>query len=279
MDSLKQTTLASISLTVLLLTSACAPIRATPFGEITETELFSINEQNKNRLPFTTSDLETEVRFALISDSHANYEDLERTVDRLNHEDVDFVMSLGDMTDLGLAFEYDVFLQMMSRLNKAWFSIIGNHDAIGSGKQIYQRHFGEYNNFFDHGGIRFVMFNNNRLDFLKEGIDWDWLEKVVNESSHPVVLFQHVNPWNKDYFDEASLDRLRKILDTNKVSVLFHGHQHKFSNQIYKNTLLQQVARTEGEQYALVSISNGQIEILNCQGGSCEKVSHTLTTF
>ena len=279
MENFKQLSIASISLTVLLLTSACAPIRATPFGEITETQLFSINDQNKSRLPFRTSDVDSEVRFALISDSHANYEDLDRTVDRLNREDVDFVMNLGDMTDLGLAFEYDVFLQMMSGLNKAWFSLIGNHDAIGNGKQIYKRHFGEYNNYFDHGGIRFVMFNNNRLDFLSEGIDWDWLEQVVNQSAHPVILFQHVNPWNKDYFDEASVLRLQKILDTNKVSVLFHGHQHKFSNQMYKNTLLQQVARTEKEQYALVSIVDGQIQILNCQGGSCEKISHTLTTF
>lgn len=257
---------------VMMVSLSCAPVRSSPFSEQTDTDAYGLNARSLSAVLNRYDD--SKLKFTLLSDSHANYEDLESTVRKVNALDSDFVVHLGDMTDLGLAVEYDGFISVMSRLQKPWFTVIGNHDTVGNGKNIYRRIFGPFNSSFDLGGFRFILFNNNKLDFYREGIDLDWLLGRVEESPFPVILFQHVDPFNRGYFDGTADLEIRRVLDTGKVVALFHGHLHVFRTSFYKNTIIQQIARTEDQQFAQVQLSAGNIQLDLCKGDRCETLRH-----
>jgi len=262
-----------ILLSLLTITAACTPMRASPFSEKVETDLTNSNDSTiallQNRLNHMSYD-EKPVRFALLADSHGNYRDLEKTVHLLNKKAVDFTVHLGDMTDLGMAIEYEAFLSMMGQLHQPWLSVIGNHDAVGNGKYIFKKIFGEYNQMFVVQGYRFILFNNNTLEFQNKGIQLDWLEKEIALSAEPVILFQHADPFNKHNFKTAQIQQIERILRLPKLKAVFHGHLHKFSQAIYGTTRIQEVHRTEGVSYALVELNEKNMMIYLCHGAVCE---------
>lgn len=250
---------------------ACAPIRHTPFGEQVDTSIRNLNGASVSLLPSLPFGDETNLKFSIFTDAHANYDDLNRVVRQINQTDSQFVVNLGDMTDLGLAIEYEAFISQVKNLRKPLFSVIGNHDTIGSGKAIYQKLFGAFNYYYDFNGIRFVYFNNNALDFYAEGIDLDWLQRTVENSVHPVVLFQHVDPLNAEYFTLGQQQQILSILDPEKVLAVFHGHNHKFRTYEINDVLIQQVARAQKDQFTNVHNTSSTLEISNCShGGPCE---------
>src|SRR5690606_41713694 len=75
------------------------------------------------------------------------------------------------------------------------------HDAL----PIYRRSFGSLNFYFDWNGFRFVFWNNNLLEFHKQGIDWQWLEDTVQEAqtlSLNAIVIHHVDHANKQRSEE-----------------------------------------------------------------------------
>lgn len=274
--------LVMLATVVAMTMMACAPLRHTPFGEQVRTSLSNLNGASLDLLPALPSANEnSQISFSILTDSHANYDDLAKVVQVLNQKDDQFVVNLGDMTDLGLAIEYEAFASHIENLRKPLFSVIGNHDTIGNGKAIYQNIFGAYNYTYDLGGVRFVYFNNNALDFFKEGIDLNWLEQTVQSSPYPVIIFQHVDPLNAEYFTAAQREQILRILNPEKVMAVFHGHNHKFRTYEVNDVLIQQVARVQRVQFSQVQIEKSggqyQLTIENCQlqGGSCEIISRT----
>lgn len=257
----------------LFFISACAPIRHSPFAEKVLTPLQNSNasaiEQIQNQ-PQTYSENRRPLRFALIADSHSNYRDLDLTINQLNREDVDFTVHLGDMTDLGLAVEYEAAANMLARLQMPWLTVIGNHDAVGNGRNIYRKIFGTENQVFDSRGYRFIIFNNNQLEYLDTGLSWSWLRQQIATSPLPVILFQHANPFNADNFSPAQISEIESILKLPRLRAVFHGHLHSFQQTFFHSVFIQQVSRTEGQSYALVELDSNQLNVEQCEGGRCE---------
>ena len=59
-------------------------------------------------------------------------------------EDVAFVLVLGDITDFGLAAEFEWVCKALSALDVPRFYVIGNHDSISFGKEIFRENFAPY---------------------------------------------------------------------------------------------------------------------------------------
>lgn len=195
------------------------------------------------------------IHIALIADSHTNYESLTTVVNLINHTPLDFAIHLGDMTDIGHSIEYYAFLSIIENLKTPLFTVIGNHDTIGHGKNIYKYHFGDFNYFVDYKSVRFVFFNNNQLDFLNSGgIDFNWLEKTVDTSPYPVFLFQHIDPFNNDYFSEDQKNHFKQIVNKPQVASIYHGHLHVDKELIYNNKLIHQIERIENQTYTQLVI-------------------------
>lgn len=265
--------LALISLMIGLVLS-CSPMRFSPFSDQVETNLSNVNSSNIARLQqdITTKSASSQsIKFALVTDSHANYSDLEKVVTTLNQQNIDFTVHLGDMTDLGMAVEYDAVTSLMNRLSKPWLSVIGNHDAIGNGRHIYRKIFGPYNQSFELGNFKFIIFNNNKLDFYSEGVELQALKNEISQSTKPVVLFQHADPFNADNFNQSDLALIQEIINEPNLVAVFHGHLHHFSRKFYGKTVVQQIHRTEEEAYGLVELNNDSMIINLCKGGRCEE--------
>lgn len=256
---------------IILLSTGCSNIEHTPFGTKTQIQTTDMNSSaiqqiTQNYLPASQMPL----RIGLIADTHSNYSDFRTVVEKINMTLPHFSVHLGDLTEMGMAWEFNLAHSIISKFNSPIITVIGNHDTIGQGKLIYKKHFGNFDHFFDYAGFRFVFFNNNRIDFLPVETDFNWLKQTVENSTLPILLFQHVDPWNKFYFNETQISDFQNILDSQKIKAIFHGHLHVFKSELRGSTTIQQIARVENEQYAFLDLFSDKMILYRCQKGSCE---------
>ncbi|MNK07382.1 3',5'-cyclic adenosine monophosphate phosphodiesterase CpdA [compost metagenome] len=255
---------------------SCVPLKNSPFSEETETNVQNLNQiqfEKLNATPLFAAPAQ-DIVFAAISDTHQNYDDLKKWVQIANKQKVDFVIHTGDFTNQGLNFEYDLYLNLMAPLNKPYFTVIGNHDTVTKGKLLYRRLIGPYNSSFVLSGHKFILFNNNRLDFFTEGVDWDWLAREVRSSPYPVVLFNHIDPDNNGYFTQAERDRYWGIVEDSQVRLIMNGHEHVFKTEVRNGVLRHQIARIEGLNWARVTLKENDVSIENCQAEECRHEIH-----
>jgi len=193
-------------------------------------------------------------KIAFLSDSHQNYQDLDKAIDAINSdESVDFVVMLGDFTNSGYNLEYDQYLKQINELNVPILTVLGNHDAIGAGASLYRKAFGELDYVFETDYQRYIIFNSNNLE-TPEDFSIAWLEEQVSTSTKPVYIFTHVPLQDADRFFGQEYDRLQAVINHNNVEAVFYGHNHSFQLIELETTNLVQVPRVEGEQKVIYSI-------------------------
>jgi predicted phosphodiesterase len=253
-----------------LLLISCSPLqRTSPFSELNVTTANDLNGQAIEQLT-RMSNTSNHFTFIAIADSHQNYDSLRRVVSVASGQEAVFLVHLGDFTNQGYNIEYDQYLQRMKKLPYPFLTVIGNHDALVKGKSLYRRLFGEFNKIFEFRGYRFILFNNNNLDFYADGgTDWGWLENAIATSSLPVVLFFHINPDNQDYFTPDDLRNFQRILTGSKVRMMVHGHNHVFQTEIQNGILQHQVHRTQGTHWSRIRMSPTEITIETCSNNEC----------
>lgn len=278
---MKKTTLHYSSyLTVFLLSwflTGCADFLASPFTDQLESTGSDFNLTQKNKLLsnpaaiIPAADLET-LSLALLSDNHQNYNDLEEVVARVNERiDLDFLVHTGDMTDNGYNFEYDAFIRSITQVQIPSFVVIGNHDAIGKGRKIFKNYFGDYNYSVTYRGYHFIFFNNNRLEFLDENWNLDWLaQELTQHPELPKLVFQHINTENHEAFTAAQSAQMKSLYETHNVHWVINGHRHVFSFVEASGVRYLQIPRIEGARYVVLKLGESQFEIQQCKGVSCE---------
>lgn len=249
---------------------SCSPLqRSSPFSELNVSTANDLNGQaiaELSKIPNASSGF----TFIAIADSHQNYDSLRRVISVASKQEVDFLVHLGDFTNQGYNIEYDQYLQRMKELPFPFLTVIGNHDALVKGKSLFRRLFGEFNKTFEFQGYRIILFNNNNLDFYAEGgTDWEWLEKVVDESTQPIILLYHINPDNKDYFTPDELRNFERVLTGSKVRLMLHGHNHVFQTEVKNGILRHQVHRTQGTHWSRIHLTPSEISIETCSNQVC----------
>lgn len=188
-------------------------------------------KRNHETLFETSAQLNDTVYLALMADSHYNYYELEKAIDKINTLNVDFVVHLGDFTDKGLLKEYEFYNDYVFKLKYPVFTCIGNHDYLSNGGKIYKQMFGEYNFTFNYNGIKFIFFDATTFESGKTP-DFEWFSKVLGDSL-PKVLLSHVPPWD-DQYKRADTERFKEITVNKNVVLSVHGHHHnyKFSQNL-----------------------------------------------
>lgn len=172
-------------------------------------------------------------RFALLADSHIYFDELMQAVDLINQDSsILFVLHAGDMADGGFLREYETFHAIMNRLSRPYFTVIGNHDVLANGRDIYGQMFGPENYsiaFLDH---QFVFFNNIVLDLHPETPDFEWLEKELQDGRNYIKQFvlAHIPPWHDDITGELAA-QYKDLMTHFEVGLSMHGHDH-YPNQV-----------------------------------------------
>jgi 3',5'-cyclic-AMP phosphodiesterase len=202
-------------------------------------------------------------RFAFVSDSHQEYDELAAIVDALNaRNDIELVLHGGDLTDVGLREEFIWSLEELERLERPHFTVVGNHDSLSNGKHIYSSMFGPEDYAFEHGDVSFVCFNSNENEYPGTP-RLDWLDAHTSASSGSVVALTHAPPEGMDHSYEPTLVG-------NRVALALSGHRDGFALRRVDATLFFKVDSAMHGSYSIVSIGGGEpISIDACTDAGC----------
>ncbi len=213
--------------------SACEhPFEYHPYELNLSSEYKNINQKNIERLTGSDAGKDT-VRFVMMGDTQRWYDETEDFVKELNkRQNIDFVIHGGDIADFGLKKEYCWMHDILSRLNVPYVAIIGNHDNLGSGREIYEIMYGDLNFSFIYGRIKFVCLNTNALeyDYSVPVPDFDFLKKQIEDTLsdyHSTVVAMHVAPGNvvfNNNVQEVFQEYLRRMRN---LRFCLHAHNHR----------------------------------------------------
>ena len=182
------------------------------------------------------------LRFAHVTDTHVGgstgSEDLLRTVEDIDAlQDIDFVLFTGDVTEFGSDEELQEAKEIISRLNKPWYIVPGNHDSkwSESGCNSFVRIFGAEEFCFEKAGVLFIGTASGPNMRMAPGLvpreQMVFLDSVLvnmKDYRQPIVFINH-------YPLDESLANGRQVVAKLKtrniqVSLLGHGHANKLFN-------------------------------------------------
>ncbi|WP_016777527.1 metallophosphoesterase family protein [Anaerophaga thermohalophila] len=192
----------------------------------------NINIKAVERLSGESSDSFQPFTIALIGDSHTYYDDFADQIDYLNGIDsIDFVVHNGDITLSGIYREFLWFHDISSLLKHPMITIIGNHDFLSNGENVYTEMFGPTNFVLDYNNCRFVFFDDIIWEKNVQDPDFEWLYNACNVKQEKgpdyVFVFAHIQPWDSS-FSIGNQYVFCKLLEDNEVDLSIHGHTHSF---------------------------------------------------
>lgn len=209
----------------LSLISSCGEPVYSPWQVNLPSDARELTAKNIARLP--KREIGDSFRIGLLSDPQGTPEELRVVVDMMNaRDDLDFIVVLGDLTNDGRREEFLWAQKILDSSRVPWLTVIGNHDGLANGKLIYRDLLGPFDYVFEHGGVRFLMWNNNHLEFPGEAPNWDWLSSHAKPGA---VVMAHMPPIAEDVFSETEVVSWKERLEDLGVSASVHGHRHAFS--------------------------------------------------
>lgn len=207
------------------------------------------------------------IKIAVSGDTQRMYKESQLFVDHINsRNDIDFVMLNGDISDFGLLGEFEGIYKIYSRLKVPFISVIGNHDQVANGYDIYNRMFGATDFTFTYAGIKFVCHDSNSREHNFDGTipNINWLQKnlALDAGTAHVIGFSHVPPTDFDF--DKNLRKPYEELFNRSPGVLASIHSHQHSPDV--------IYRKEGagipfiitnavvnRAYTLINIANGEL--------------------
>lgn len=201
----------------------------------------------------------------------------ERFIDRFLEIDADFHVSIGDLTNFGLASELREIYGLINQKDRIFYHALGNHDlysmtakeVVGiTGQSIYHSIETEK---------AVIVFLNTAKDMDYE--DWggwieeeqlSWLEGVVRASGEkPLLVFAHHPVHKTTARSEGEKGSIHpdvdmwRILDQKKgIGIYFNGHTHVDSIVRQKNwTFVQKSACLDEHAFRLIEIGENEITV------------------
>lgn len=173
------------------------------------------------------------LRFAVVGDTQRSFDEARAAIASINaRDDVQFVVQVGDFTNVGLLLEYQWMNELFERLRVPYLVVVGNHDHFSNGEAIYREMFGPENFAFTHRRVRFVFYDSNSVshDFDGSVPDPAWVEAALapGPDHDRSLAFAHIAPGGGSLFDEALTLPMLGVLARAGVGLSIHGHAHKF---------------------------------------------------
>lgn len=245
-------------------------LKSTPFKtepdevDLTSRELSKLQQLGEPPKAFT---------FLAFGDTHDEYDDLETSVGIMNQSAARFALIAGDLSDRGTLQEFEWSGELYRQLKMPFLTVIGNHDAISDGKEIYRKMYGPLDYSFRHGPLKFVLFDSNDLE-TPSAPDRDWLRAQVEEhgDAKGVVLVTHQAVLDSDareggdnhvFYDE--------LLRGGDVVLVVHGHlDEQRLRQKHGVPVLQCGTFQTTRLYNLVHYDGERFSFTSCRFGDCQ---------
>lgn len=201
-------------------------------------------------------------RFAFISDTQRWYDETEKAVKAINQRcDIDFVVHGGDLSDFGATKELLWQRDILNRLKMPYVCLLGNHDCLGTGEEVFRKVFGEPNFAFTAGNVRFVCLNTNAMEFdYSEPVpDFHFLKQerdsFPNEASR-TLFAMHVKPMDEQFNNNVAdiFQEYIRHFPTPMCCIYGHGHKLMTSDLFGDGLLYHQVSNIQKRKYLLFTI-------------------------
>ncbi len=199
------------------------------------------------------------VQFAVISDTHCNYDELKDVINNINKQNsLSFVICCGDITNRGTASEFQWYWNQAKKSDYPIITVIGNHDYLANGKLVYTRMFGDSNFTFQVGSYNFVVFDDVVWENDNKSPDFNWLKQQFPEKKHN-ILITHIPEWLNEV-DEYQ-QQFDSILNKNNLIAAIYGHLHINKDTIRNDIPRYLIGDIADRQFALVSLVNSSITL------------------
>ena len=220
-----------IWLSAATLLTACDLIDYHPYdGRLDSDTSREINPANIERIEKVCEGKDT-IRFIFMGDTQRSYNETEDFVKYVNQLDsIDFIIHGGDYTEFGLKKEFEWNDDILSKLKVPYVGLIGNHDVIGNGDQVFRKIFGNENFSFVVSDVKFVCLNTNAIeyDYSHPVPDFNFLKNEIADSTRNkrTIVVMHAPPGNEQ-FDNNVKDVFQLYIKT-LPSLMFclHAHNH-----------------------------------------------------
>lgn len=205
----------------------------------------------------------TSIRFAVISDTQRWYDETRDVVKILNQRnDIDFVLHAGDMADFGATKEFLWMRDILGGMGIPYITILGNHDCLGDGLEVFNKIFGKENYSFLAGNVRFVCLNTNALEFdYSHPIpDFNFIEGLLTEKNpahEKTVVTMHACPYSEIFNNNVSKPFELYITQFPKLQFCVYGHGHQIAaNEIFNDGVLYyQCSNIKKRKYLVFTIN------------------------
>lgn len=248
-----------IGLMAILCTSfiACSElIEYSPFDADVRSQ--DINLKHISRIASLEED--DTLRFAVFSDVHEGYDEMHDALKDINRrKEAAFVIVNGDVTNAGLAQEFEWYARVIPSSEVPVVTVIGNHDCLANGLLIYTRMFGMPNRSFVTGRYQFILFNNIILENNLDSPDYEWLEYELSGGYYN-ILMSHIPPIS---FDISSLHRIvyNSIADSTNTHMAIHSSAHDYYEYDYNGIPTLITTTIKEREYYLIEAVDGQFKV------------------
>jgi predicted phosphodiesterase len=214
-------------------------------------------------------------KFAVFSDIHSNYENLEKALAIAKSEQVEFIVITGDLTTVGNKSELLKVKNILDENGLFYYAVPGNHDLFLSRKikaNIWQEVFGTDYQSFKNNNEKFILINNGEDYTGISNEQWQWLINELNDCPQiTCLIFMHepINHPNSTHIMgetnptiASQAAKLVTMLVDFQVKEVFAGHLH-YSN-IYtingiKTTIIGAVSDDRNPQLPRILLVEGGI--------------------
>lgn len=219
-----------VALMATVLLTGCGLFDVHPYDGRTNCELQQ-NVRNMAKIEAKMRGRDT-VRFAVISDTQRWFDEMEDEVESINRRgDIDFVIHCGDISDFGMTREYEWQTRVLQKLQMPYVVLLGNHDCIGSGKEVYREVFGMENFAFTAGFLRFVCLDTNALeyDFSSPVPNLTFMKgeaECTEDGVEATIVAMHVAPFADEFNNDVAEAFEYHIRGMKGTLCCIYGHGH-----------------------------------------------------
>lgn len=253
-------------LAALVFGSGCEYFEIHPYDTDVEGQT-AINAINVLRIESALQD-RTEFRFAVISDTQGCYDETEEAVAALNARgDLDFVIHCGDLSDFGLKKEFQFQRDILNRLAVPYVALIGNHDCLATGQEVFRKIFGPANFAFTAGNTRIICLNTNAMeyDYSVPVPDFDFMEYELTRLPSDVtrvIWAMHVRPGEFQFNNNVKKAFEYYITRTPGLPFCLYGHEHTLRvDELFDDGVLYyQCPNVEKRIYLLFTLTENRYE-------------------
>jgi len=219
-----------VGFSILFVLAGCEMFDYHPYdGQVTGEK--GVNAKNIERIEQALAG-KTTIKFAMMGDSQRWYDETELFVRALNQRtDIDFVIHGGDLTDFGLTEEFMWQRDIMNGLNVPYVALLGNHDCLANGQDIFRTVFGPENFSFKAADVNFVCLNTNALEFdYSHPIpDFEFIQNELDNQQPEqtkTVFAMHVRPYSEQFNNNVARVFQNVVKSFPNLQFCLNAHDH-----------------------------------------------------